>query len=129
MKPKLLVVDDEENLRELYRLELEDEGYEVHIAANARDAIKMLSDAKYDVIILDIQMPGMTGLEVARHLPDDGAVAARRGAGRAPLQALEDAGALPLPCHAMPRGIVRRRLGLSLFEFLPERAEVAAGAE
>ena len=68
MKPKLLVVDDEENLRELYRLELEDEGYEVHTAANARDAISMLSTAKYNVIILDIQMPGMFGIDLMQRI-------------------------------------------------------------
>lgn len=68
MKTKLLVVDDEENLRELYRLELQDEGYEVDTASNARDALSMLSAAKYDVIILDIQMPGMFGIDLMHRI-------------------------------------------------------------
>jgi len=64
MKPRLLIVDDEENLRELYRLELQDEGYEVQTAANAKEAMGLLSTTNYDVIILDLQMPGMFGIDL-----------------------------------------------------------------
>jgi two-component system, response regulator, stage 0 sporulation protein F len=68
MRPRLLVVDDEENLRELYRLELGEEGYEVNTAASAREATIMLSAAKYDVIVLDIKMPGMLGIELMHRI-------------------------------------------------------------
>jgi len=68
VKPKMLVVDDEENLREYYRLELEDEGYSVDTAASAGDALKKLEHAGYDVIILDIQMPGMNGLDLLQRI-------------------------------------------------------------
>jgi two-component system response regulator (stage 0 sporulation protein F) len=68
MKPKLLVVDDEDNLRELYRLELEEEGYEIQGAANAKEALQLLSAGKYDVIILDIQMPGMFGIDLMQRI-------------------------------------------------------------
>jgi DNA-binding response OmpR family regulator len=67
-KPKLLVVDDEENLRELYRLELGEEGYDVHTAANASEAARMLSAAKYDVIILDLHIPGMSGIDFLQRI-------------------------------------------------------------
>ena len=60
---KVLVVDDEKNLRILYKEELAEEGYEVDVAESADIAFKMLDDKAYDAIILDIQMPGMNGLE------------------------------------------------------------------
>jgi DNA-binding response OmpR family regulator len=68
MKQKLLVVDDEDSLRELYRLELGEEGYEVDTAANAGEAIAMLSTAAYDVIILDLKMPGMSGIDLMQRI-------------------------------------------------------------
>jgi DNA-binding response OmpR family regulator len=68
MKPRLLVVDDEETLRELYRLELGEDGYEVHTAANAKEAITRLAAAKYELIILDIQMPGMSGIDLLQRI-------------------------------------------------------------
>jgi DNA-binding response OmpR family regulator len=68
MKPKLLIVDDEVSLRELYRLDLADEGYEVHTAANSKEAMAMLADEKYEVIIVDIQMPGMFGIDLLQNI-------------------------------------------------------------
>ncbi len=68
MKKKILVVDDEKNLRILYEEELSQEGYEVDIADSAEMAFKLLEDKKYDAIILDIQMPGMNGLEAMGHI-------------------------------------------------------------
>jgi len=68
MKQRLLVVDDEMNLRELYRLELEEEGYSVDTAANAGDVLNKLDSGRYDAIILDIQMPGMPGIELLQRI-------------------------------------------------------------
>jgi DNA-binding response OmpR family regulator len=68
MKPRLLVVDDEENLRELYRLELEEEGYDVDTAANALDVMNKLDTGKYEIIVLDIQMPGMPGIDLLQKI-------------------------------------------------------------
>ena len=65
MKKKILVVDDEPNMRELLREELEEEGYEVEAAENGEEALKKFSSGDYDLVILDIEMPGMNGLEVA----------------------------------------------------------------
>ena len=59
----ILVVDDDEAIRGLLQGELEDEGYKVLIAANARDALKMVETEPLDLVILDIRMPGMDGLE------------------------------------------------------------------
>ncbi len=61
---KILVVEDYENLRLLYHDELSEAGYEVILAANGKEALKRLEDAKPDLIILDIIMPEMDGMEV-----------------------------------------------------------------
>ncbi|MGA2468572.1 MAG: response regulator [Thermodesulfobacteriota bacterium] len=63
MKKKILVVEDEEGLRFLYQEELEAEGYEVLTAQNGREAIQQLEEGKPDLIILDIVMPVMDGME------------------------------------------------------------------
>jgi CheY-like chemotaxis protein len=63
MKKKILVVEDEEGLRLLYEEELKSEGYEVLTAGNGREAIQQLENGKPDLIILDIVMPVMDGME------------------------------------------------------------------
>lgn len=63
MKKKILVVEDEEGLRLLYEEELKSEGYEVLTAGNGREAIEQLEKGKPDLIILDIVMPVMNGME------------------------------------------------------------------
>ena len=60
---KILVVEDEEGLRLLYEEELEAEGYEVITAQNGKEAIQKLEEGKPDLIILDIVMPVMDGME------------------------------------------------------------------
>lgn len=60
---KILVVEDEQHQRELYAMELQDEGYEVEQASNGREAVEMVKSTKYDLVILDIRMPEMDGIE------------------------------------------------------------------
>jgi DNA-binding response OmpR family regulator len=60
---KILVVEDDESQRLLYHDELTDSGYEVILAANGREALRQLDMAKPDLIILDIVMPVMDGME------------------------------------------------------------------
>jgi len=59
----ILVVDDDEAIRTLLQEELSDEGYRVIIAGNALDALKKVEEEALDLVILDIRMPGMDGLE------------------------------------------------------------------
>ena len=59
----ILVVDDEKHIRELYRSELEDEGYAVALAGSGKEALSMVETSPPDLILLDIQMPGMDGIE------------------------------------------------------------------
>jgi len=65
---KILVVDDEESIRELYRAELADEGYEVGLAADGREAIRLLESFRPDLVTLDIKMPGIDGIETLRRI-------------------------------------------------------------
>jgi two-component system response regulator (stage 0 sporulation protein F) len=60
---RILVVDDDENLRFLYHDELTEAGYEVILAANGKEALKQLDKATPDLVILDIVMPWMDGME------------------------------------------------------------------
>ncbi|HET6371691.1 MAG TPA: response regulator [Candidatus Polarisedimenticolia bacterium] len=62
-QPKVLVVDDEENLRLLYRDELELEGYEVRTVADAESAMQIVEQDPPDVVVMDIRMPRMDGIE------------------------------------------------------------------
>jgi DNA-binding response OmpR family regulator len=63
MKKKILLVEDEESLRLLYEEELKAEGYEVVTAGNGKEALQQLKGIKPDLIILDIVMPVMDGME------------------------------------------------------------------
>ncbi len=68
MKARLLVADDERNLRELYRMELEEEGYDVVTAANGDEVLQALDGGEYNVIVLDIQMPGLSGIDLLQKI-------------------------------------------------------------
>ncbi len=61
---KLLVVDDETNQRKLYEQELLDEGYSVNIASSGQEALEQIEADRPDLVVLDISMPGMDGIEV-----------------------------------------------------------------
>ncbi|OGP53891.1 MAG: two-component system response regulator [Deltaproteobacteria bacterium RBG_13_52_11] len=65
---RILVVDDEEGIRLLYKEELEEEGYEVELAAGGEEALQKLKRSKPDLITLDLKMPGMGGLEVLERI-------------------------------------------------------------
>ena len=67
---KILLVEDEEMLRVLYEEELEDEGFEVVTANNGKEALHQLEKAKPDLVILDIAMPEMDGLEALRRIKE-----------------------------------------------------------
>lgn len=60
---KLLIVDDEPNLRTLYEKEFTQSGYEVVLASSGPEAITLVEKEKPDLVILDIRMPGMNGID------------------------------------------------------------------
>jgi two-component system, response regulator, stage 0 sporulation protein F len=65
---KLLLVDDEEAIRMIYREEFESDGYEVVTAADGPNGLECFRSAQPDLVILDIHMPGMNGVEVLRQM-------------------------------------------------------------
>lgn len=67
-KTNVLVVDDEDRIRRLLRMYLEKENFLVDEADNGTDALEMALTNDYDVILLDIMMPGMDGIEVCQEL-------------------------------------------------------------
>ena len=62
-RPVVLVVEDEAPQRELYQVELEDAGYRVLTAGSGPEALDIVKREHVDVVVLDIAMPGMDGLE------------------------------------------------------------------
>lgn len=60
----ILIVDDEKNLCRLYEKELGREGYKVVVATSGSEALRQLEEASPDLVVLDIRMPGMDGIEV-----------------------------------------------------------------
>jgi len=67
---RILLVDDEEGIHLLYSEELSEEGYEIHSAYSGDEALAMLDDVRPDLVILDINMPGMDGIEVLRRMKE-----------------------------------------------------------
>jgi len=68
MKRRILVVDDEEQIRDVLRRKLEQCGYHVAEAANGQEAIDRLQEDQYDLVLADILMPEKDGLEVIMFL-------------------------------------------------------------
>jgi DNA-binding response OmpR family regulator len=67
-RPKILVVDDDESLRRLVAAYLESEGYEVKEAADGHSALTSVEGEDPQLVVLDLMLPGMSGLEVARRI-------------------------------------------------------------
>ncbi len=61
---KVLIVDDEQGIREMLEIYLRREGYETRCAGTGEDALQLCSNNKFDVIISDIKMPGIDGMEL-----------------------------------------------------------------
>ena len=74
-KYKILVVDDEQDLLEILKFNLETEGYEVETAASAEEALT-LDIGSFNLMLLDVMMGGMSGFAMARKLKDNPATAA-----------------------------------------------------
>src|SRR3954471_19084961 len=70
MKSRVLVVDDEESIREFLEIMLRKEGYEVTCAEDGQKALELIKKKSFDLVISDLQMPNMTGIELLRHVKD-----------------------------------------------------------
>ena len=67
-RKRVLIVDDEENLCLLYREELESEGYNVRTVSDAASAMRIVQEDPPDVVVMDIRMPHMDGIEAMGRL-------------------------------------------------------------
>ena len=70
-KKKIMVVDDEENLLELVKAILENEGFEVITAPSGKDCLEKLKKVKPDLILMDMMMPLMTGKETTKKIREN----------------------------------------------------------
>jgi DNA-binding NtrC family response regulator len=67
-KNRILVVDDDESLRRVMQVQLEQEGYSVASAASAQQTLSMLQLRSYDLVITDLKMPGLSGIELLKQI-------------------------------------------------------------
>jgi len=70
MKPSILIVDDEDVSRLVLREALAKRGYQIEEASSAEDGIKKLRQQPFDLVLLDVQMSGMTGIEAIPKFKD-----------------------------------------------------------
>jgi CheY-like chemotaxis protein len=68
MSSTILIVDDEKNIRRTVRMVLEGEGFGVEEASSGEEALARLPDVGADVMLLDVQLPGISGLETIERL-------------------------------------------------------------
>jgi len=71
MDKKILIADDNENIREALTYLLEDEGYKLWLAKDGADALKQVRELRPDILFLDIMMPVMNGYDVCRAIKAD----------------------------------------------------------
>ena len=94
--PRLLIADDEEAIREVLSTVFSDAGYEVDRASDGREALELFRAKRHRVVVTDLIMPGLDGIELAREvrkLEPDAIVVVLTGSGPAAKER-----AAPLPC-------------------------------
>ncbi|MCX6604810.1 MAG: response regulator, partial [Acidobacteria bacterium] len=67
----ILVIDDDDSLRDTIGLMLEQENFRVHQSANGRDGYEKALSLKPDLLLVDLRLPGMSGVEICRQLRTD----------------------------------------------------------
>jgi DNA-binding NtrC family response regulator len=70
IKKTILVVDDEPIVRESIKDWLADAGYDVTMAESGEEALKLVDDKKYDFVVIDVRLPGKTGIKTLQELKD-----------------------------------------------------------
>ena len=68
MQAKILIVEDEEKIARFLELELQHEGYEVQKAADGRTGLELAESGEFELMVLDVMLPQLNGLEVLRRL-------------------------------------------------------------
>lgn len=67
-RKKVILIEDEVKLARFVELELRYEGYDVTVCHDGRDGLQMVTDGNYDMILLDLMLPGLTGIEICRRV-------------------------------------------------------------
>jgi len=65
---RILLVDDEKHIRLLFKEELEEEGYLIDLASNGFEALEKLEGQRFDLVVLDLKMPGMDGIQTLNEI-------------------------------------------------------------
>src|SRR5690349_14919129 len=65
---RILIVDDEESLRRVLQVQLENRGHEISLAKNGLEVLALLADSPYDLVLTDLRMPGLSGLELLKRI-------------------------------------------------------------
>ncbi len=68
LTPRILIIDDEQRVRDGCRQVLEDEGYAVFTAPSGKEGVQMIEASHYDIVLLDLMMPGLSGFDVLAHV-------------------------------------------------------------
>jgi phosphate regulon transcriptional regulator PhoB len=68
MKANILAVDDEKDILELVSYNLKNDGFDIEISMNGEDALQLIRNNKYDLVILDLMLPGIQGIELCKML-------------------------------------------------------------
>jgi two-component system alkaline phosphatase synthesis response regulator PhoP len=68
MPKKILVIEDEKDIQELLQIYLKRDGYDVHIATDGETGLRKASQERYDLVLLDLMLPQVDGLEICRNL-------------------------------------------------------------
>ncbi len=74
-KKKICIIDDNDDIREIYRMKMITEGYDVLTATNGKEGMDVIRESHPVVILLDIEMPVMNGIEVLAELKKDAVLA------------------------------------------------------
>ncbi len=67
-RKKIILIEDEVKLARFVELELRYEGYDVTVCHDGREGLQMVTDGNYDMILLDLMLPGLTGIEICRRV-------------------------------------------------------------
>lgn len=73
-KKRVCIIDDDANVREIYLTKFNKEGFDVTLAVNGEEGLRVIREKKPDIILLDLQMPVKNGIEVLQELDTDKAL-------------------------------------------------------
>lgn len=112
-KEKILVIDDEDVILQLFRDILTRINYEVKTATSGKEGIKLFEDERFDLIITDIKMPGISGIDIIRHV--------RENNNEVPIIVVTGHGTIDIAIDSLKLG----SQGFILKPFTPEEIEAA----